>query len=58
MHRLNKRNGFSGKTVNYNSNNMHLKIPRDQNGSFENKLIAKYETNLSDIEEQVFSLFA
>ncbi|AJR12573.1 transposase, mutator type [Mesomycoplasma dispar] len=37
---------------------MHLKIPRDRNGSFENKFIGKYETNLGDIEEQVFSLFA
>ncbi|WNM17442.1 IS256 family transposase [Mesomycoplasma ovipneumoniae] len=58
MHRPNKRNGFSGKTVNFNSNNFHLKIPRDRNGTFENKLLGKYETNLGDIEEQVFSLFA
>ncbi|WDV48621.1 IS256 family transposase [Mesomycoplasma ovipneumoniae ATCC 29419] len=58
VHRPNKRNGFSGKTVNFNSNNFHLKIPRDRNGTFENKLLGKYETNLGDIEEQVFSLFA
>nr|WP_318043519.1 transposase [Mesomycoplasma ovipneumoniae] len=50
----NKRNGFSTKTVNYNSNNMHLKIPRDRNGTFENKLIGKYEINLVNIEEQAF----
>lgn len=37
---------------------MHLKIPRNRNGTFENKFIGKYETNLGDIEEQVFSLFA
>ncbi|WNM17019.1 IS256 family transposase [Mesomycoplasma ovipneumoniae] len=58
VHSQNKRNGFSGKTVNFNSNNFHLKIPRDRNGTFENKLLGKYETNLGDIEEQVFSLFA
>ncbi|MDW2912467.1 transposase, partial [Mesomycoplasma ovipneumoniae] len=58
VHRPNKRNGFSGKTVNFNSSNFHLKIPRDRNGTFENKLLGKYETNLGDIEEQVFSLFA
>ncbi|WNM17631.1 transposase [Mesomycoplasma ovipneumoniae] len=58
VHSRNKRNGFSGKTVNFNSNNFHLKIPRDRNGTFENKLLGKYETNLGDIEEQVFSLFA
>ncbi|WNM17573.1 IS256 family transposase [Mesomycoplasma ovipneumoniae] len=58
VHTPNKRNGFSGKTVNFNSNNFHLKIPRDRNGTFENKLLGKYETNLGDIEEQVFSLFA
>ncbi|WP_334308816.1 transposase [Mesomycoplasma ovipneumoniae] len=40
--------------MNYNSNNMHLKIPRDRNGTFENKLIGKYEINLVNIEEQAF----
>ncbi len=58
VHKPNKRNGFSVKTVNYNSNNIRLKIPRDRNGTFENKFIGKYEKNLGDIEEQVFSLFA
>ncbi|WHF53268.1 IS256 family transposase [Mesomycoplasma ovipneumoniae] len=54
----NKRNGFSAKTVNYENDNIRLKIPRDRNGTFENKFIGKYETNLGNIEEQVFSLFA
>ncbi|MDW2928131.1 transposase [Mesomycoplasma ovipneumoniae] len=58
VHRPNKRNGFSSKTVNYNSNNMRLKIPRDRNRTFKNKLIGKYEKSLGNIEEQVFSLFA
>ncbi|WHF53311.1 IS256 family transposase [Mesomycoplasma ovipneumoniae] len=58
VHRPNKRNGFSLKTVNYNSNNIRLKIPRDRNGTFENKFTGKYERNLGDIEEQVFSLFS
>ncbi|WP_196243084.1 transposase, partial [Mesomycoplasma ovipneumoniae] len=52
----NKRNGFSAKTVNYENDNIRLKIPRDRNGTFENKFIGKYETNLGDIEEQVCSL--
>ncbi|WP_011284111.1 transposase [Mesomycoplasma hyopneumoniae] len=43
VHRLNKPNGFSGKTGNYNSNNIHLKIPRDRNRSFENKLLPEIE---------------
>ncbi len=58
VHRPNKRNGFSVKTVNYNSNNIRLKIPRDRNGTFQNKFTGKYQKNLGDIEEQVFSLFA
>ncbi|WNM13961.1 IS256 family transposase [Mesomycoplasma ovipneumoniae] len=58
VHKPNKRNGFSDKTVNYNHNSFRLKIPRDWNGTFENKLLGKYETSLADIEEQVFSLFA
>ncbi|WP_341516042.1 IS256 family transposase [Mesomycoplasma ovipneumoniae] len=58
VHRTNNRNGFSSKTVNCKNDNIRLKIPRDRNGTFENKFIGKYETNLSDIEEQVFSLFA
>ncbi|MDW2921850.1 transposase [Mesomycoplasma ovipneumoniae] len=44
--------------MNYNSNNIRLKIARDRNGIFENKLIGKYEKNLGNIEEKVFSLFA
>ncbi|WNM15372.1 IS256 family transposase [Mesomycoplasma ovipneumoniae] len=58
VHRPNNRNGFSSKTVNCRNDNIRLKIPRDRNGTFVNKFIGKYETNLSDIEEQVFSLFA
>ncbi|WNM17223.1 transposase [Mesomycoplasma ovipneumoniae] len=58
VHRPNNRNGFSSKTVNCKNGNIRLKIPRDRNGTFENKLLGKYETNLGDIEEQVFSLFA
>ncbi|WNM17626.1 transposase [Mesomycoplasma ovipneumoniae] len=58
VHRPNNRNGFSSKTVNCKNGNIRLKIPRDRNGTFENKFIGKYETNLADIEEQVFSLFA
>ncbi|WP_069099085.1 IS256 family transposase [Mesomycoplasma ovipneumoniae] len=58
VHRPNSRNGFSSKTVNCKNDNISLKIPRDRNGTFENKFIGKYETNLGDIEEQVFSLFA
>ncbi|MDW2907146.1 IS256 family transposase [Mesomycoplasma ovipneumoniae] len=58
VHRPNNRNGFSSKTVNCKNGNIRLKIPRDRNGTFENKFIGKYETNLGDIEEQVFSLFA
>ncbi|MDW2931639.1 transposase [Mesomycoplasma ovipneumoniae] len=54
MHRSNKRNGFSVKTVNYKNDNIRLKIPRDRNGTFENKLIGKYEKNLGDTEEQCF----
>ncbi|WP_337899575.1 transposase, partial [Mesomycoplasma ovipneumoniae] len=45
-------------TVNCKNDNIRLKIPRDRNGTFENKFIGIYETNLSDIDVQVFSLFA
>ncbi|MDW2829352.1 hypothetical protein R7V75_00865 [Mesomycoplasma ovipneumoniae] len=43
--------------MNYNSNNIRLKIARDRNGSFENKLIGKYQKILGNIEEQVFFTF-
>ncbi|WP_420372510.1 hypothetical protein [Mesomycoplasma ovipneumoniae] len=33
--------------MNYNSYNISSKIPRDRNGTFENKFIGKYETKFS-----------
>lgn len=35
-----------------------IEIPRDRNGEFEPKLIAKYQRNISGIEEKVILLYA
>lgn len=40
---VNRRNGHSKKTVLTGSSKMTLSIPRDRTGSFDPKLIAKYQ---------------
>lgn len=52
------RNGFSKKTVNTTLGKIDLKIPRDRDGEFEPKVVAKRQTDVSGIEEKVISMYA
>jgi len=55
----NSRNGYSApKTVKTSYGETDVKVPRDRNGEFEPQIIKKYQTTLSQIEEQVLSLYA
>ena len=54
----NKRNGHSPKTIKSQYGEFQLDIPRDRNGEFEQKLIPKYQRDVSGIEEKVLSLYA
>jgi transposase-like protein len=55
----NSRNGFSQKTVRTSYGDMEIDVPRDRNGEFEPKIIAKHQNTLSqDVEAKIISMYA
>lgn len=55
---LNTRNGTSKKTVRSSYGNIDLNIPRDREGTFEPQSLKKYEKDISNIENQIISMYA
>ena len=55
---LNTRNGSSKKTVKSSYGNIDLNIPRDIEGSFEPQALKKYQKDISNIENQIISMYA
>ena len=55
---LNTRNGSSKKTVKSSYGNIDLDIPRDREGTFEPQVLKKYEKDISNIENQIISMYA
>lgn len=54
----NSRNGHSFKTMRTSFGPATLEIPRDRNGDFEPRVVPKYETVQSDVEEKIVSMYA
>jgi putative transposase len=54
----NRRNGHSQKTVSGDMGEVKLQTPRDRNGSFEPKLIAKHQRRLAGFDEKIMALYA
>ncbi|MDE6472830.1 MAG: IS256 family transposase [Ureaplasma sp.] len=54
----NYRNGHSRKTVKSNSGEIELSIPRDEMGTFEPKIVKKYQNNISEIDEKIIFMFS
>ena len=54
----NYRNGYSKKTVKTQIGEVDVKIPRDRNGEYEPKIIAKYSRNADGMEEKILALYA
>ena len=52
------RNGYSPKTVTSSMGTIDLDIPRDRKGEFEPQVVKKNQTDISDIEDQVLSMYA
>ena len=52
------RNGYSKKTVVSSLGEINLDIPRDRKGEFEPQAIKKNQTDISNIEDQVLSMYA
>ena len=52
------RNGYSKKTVVSSLGEIDLDIPRDRKGEFDPQTVKKNQTDISNIEEQVLSMYA
>ncbi|HKM18736.1 MAG TPA: IS256 family transposase [Aliarcobacter sp.] len=56
---INRKNGFSSKTMKSSNGTFELETPRDRNGSFQPELVKKTQTHMSDeLESKMLSLFA
>ncbi len=54
----NYRNGYSKKTVKTQLGEVDIKVPRDRDGSFEPKIIGKYNRNADGMEEKILALYS
>lgn len=54
----NYRNGYSSKTVKTQLGEVDIRVPRDRNGEYEPKIIAKYGRNADGMEEKILGLYA
>ena len=53
----NSRNGRSGKTVQSESGQFEIEVPRDRNGTFEPQLVKKRQRRLEGFDDKVLSLY-
>jgi len=56
--RINRRNGSSKKTMLTGSSKVTLDIPRDRSGTFDPKLIARYQRRFPDFDTKIISMYA
>ena len=52
------RNGYSKKTVTSSLEEIDLDIPRDRKGEFEPQVVKKNQTDISNIKDQILSMYA
>lgn len=54
----NRRNGYTDKQVQTSMGSINIEPPRDRNGSFEPKIVGKWERRIApEIENQILSLY-
>src|ERR1700690_316863 len=54
----NSRNGYSKKRVLTETSKLDLRIPRDREGRFDPKLIARYQRRFPGFDEKIVSMYA
>jgi putative transposase len=54
----NHRNGYSKESVLTGTSKMTLSVPRDRAGTFDPKLIAKYQRRFPDFDDKIISMYA
>ena len=56
--RGNSRNGKTTKTLKDETGDLPVEIPRDREGTFDPKLIRKYQTRWPDFDDKIISMYA
>src|SRR5471030_244084 len=56
--RKNHRNGYSKKSVLTETSKLDIRIPRDREGTFDPKLIARYQRRFPGFDEKIVSMYA
>jgi putative transposase len=54
----NRRNGASRKTVKSEDGAFEIEVPRDREGSFEPRLIAKGQTRIDGLDDKIIAMYA
>ena len=54
----NHRNGATGKTVQTELGPVEIRTPRDRDGSFDPRLVAKRQTRLAGLDDRILGLYA
>jgi len=54
----NSRNGYSSKTLKGDHGEIELDTPRDRNSEFEPRLVAKGQTRITGMDDQILALYA
>ncbi len=54
----NSRNGYNHKTIISEYGESEIAVPRDRNGEFEPKVIAKRQTRTDEIEQKIMAMYA
>jgi transposase-like protein len=54
----NHRNGTSGKTVQTEDGSLAIHVPRDREGTFEPRFIAKHERRFTGFDDKILALYA
>jgi len=56
--KTNYRNGHKSKTLKSTMGEIKIDVPQDRNSEFEPKVVAKYKTNISEIEQKIINMYA
>jgi putative transposase len=56
--KANHRNGYSKKTVLTETSRIDIKVPRDREGTFDPKLIQRYQRRFPGFDEKIVSMYA
>ncbi len=54
----NRRNGISRKTLKSEDGTFEIEVPRDRDGSFEPRLVAKGQTRIDGLDDKIIAMYA